>query len=141
MASTITRTRSHTQGRAATACLLLASLVACGGRSHDPHSASDGGAGASNVASGAGSAGTSGASGEAGTPNVHDGQTLCWPWSALKNQPNSGASGIEACPRFYELEFVVHENCVYKVTDQSPVPPDATATGDCCYAITEYSCR
>ena len=133
--------RSTTQRRAAAACSLFALSVACGGRSHDPHSASDGGAVASNVASGAGSAGTSGASGEAGTPNVHDGQTMCWLWDALKNRPNSGASGIEACPRFYELEFVVRENCVYKVTDQSPVPPDATATGDCCYAITEYSCR
>jgi len=76
MASTITRTRSHTQARAATACVLLASLVACGGRSHDLHSTSAGGAGASNAAGGAGSAGTSGASGEAGTPNVHDGQTM-----------------------------------------------------------------
>jgi len=160
------RARSTRWARAATARTLLvlvglpALIVACGGRSHDPHSPGVTGAGGesnaaagassgagssrggeSNTAGGAGSGGTGGASAAAGTTSVRAGQTMCWLWSALKNQPNSGASGIDACPSFYDLEFVVRENCVYKVIDPSPVPPDAMATGDCCYSITEYSCR
>jgi len=127
-------------------------LVACGGRSRDSHAPSDTGAagasgGASNTAgAGGASAGASNAAGmggasTAGAPSVREGQTMCWLWSALKNQPSPGASGIKACPSFYDIVFVVRENCVYKVVDPSPVPPDATASGDCCYAITEYSCR
>jgi len=135
-------------------------FVACGGRSHDPHSPGVTGAGGasntvagassgagssaggeSNPAGGAGSGGMGGVSAAAGTASVRAGQTMCWLWNALKNQPNSGASGIDACPSFYDLDLVVRENCVYKVIDPSPVPPDAMATGDCCYSITEYSCR
>jgi len=141
--------------------LLFAVLVACGGRSQDPHSPDDTGAAGANNTAGAGgasagasntagaggaSAGASNAAGmggasTAGAPSVREGQTMCWLWSALKNQPSPGASGIKACPSFYDIVFVVRENCVYKVVDPSPVPPDATASGDCCYAITEYSCR
>ena len=128
--------------------LLFAVLVACGGRSQDPHSPDDTGAAGANNTAGAGgaSAGASNAAGmggasTAGAPSVREGQTMCWLWSALKNQPSPGATGIKACPSFYDIVFVVRENCVYKVVDPSPVPPDATASGDCCYAITEYSCR
>jgi len=162
-ACTSPRARSTTWARAAAACSLLALaawVVACGGRSHDPHSPGATGAGgesnaAAGASSGAGSsaggesdttggadsAGMGGASAAAGTASVRAGQTMCWLWNALKNQPNSGASGIDACPSFYDVQFVVRENCVYKVIDPSPVPPDAMATGDCCYSITEYSCR
>ena len=152
------RARSTTRRRAAAACCLLGLLTACGGRSQDPHSPGDtGAAGASNAAGASGgasnAAGVGGASGgasnaagmggasTAGAPSVREGQTMCWLWSALKNQPSPGATGIKACPSFYDLDLVVRENCVYKVVDPSPVPPDATASGDCCYAITEYSCR
>ena len=44
---------------------------------------------------------------------------MCWLWSALKNQPSPGATGIKACPSFYDLDLVVRENCVYKVVDPS----------------------
>ena len=161
--STRPRARPTRWARVAAACWLLSLpplFVACGGRSHDSHSPSVTGAGgesnaAAGASSGAGSsaggesdttggadsAGMGGASAAAGTASVRAGQTMCWLWNALKNQPNSGASGIDACPSFYDVQFVVRENCVYKVVDPSPIPPDAMATGDCCYSITEYSCR
>jgi len=136
------RARSTAWARAAAARSLFAWLAACGGRSHDPHSQCVVGAGGeSNATGGAGSNGVGGASAAARTANVGAGQTRCWLWNALKNQPNPGASGIDTCRSFYDLELVVRENCVYKVIDPSPVPPDARITGDCCYSITGYSCR
>jgi hypothetical protein len=77
--------------------------------------------------------------GTAGAPAHY--RTFCWDWSDLENEPEPGQSGIDACPAFNEVKFVIKYTCFYDVPDPTPIPPDATATGDCCYAVTDYNCR
>lgn len=158
--------RRPTKVRAAARLLWVAlPLVACGGRSQDPHAATAGstvgesggtgaGAGSSSAENGGtgtsagGSTGGSGlgagtggqsAAGAAGAPQKT--RTFCWAWSDLENQPKAGESGPAACPKFTELMFVVKETCGYKVPNPAPIPPDSPGDGDCCYGVTDFNCR
>ena len=148
MIASLTTSRPARKARKAVARLLLVGLplVACGGRSQDPHASSAATAGSSTgdnggTGAGAGSSAESGGTGTAAAGAATKPRTLCWDWSDLENQPKPGESGPAACPSFNELKFVVKRTCGYTVPDPTPIPADATAKGDCCYGVDDFYCR
>ena len=129
--------------------LMVLLLSSCGGRSHDSRSPVIGSAGSSSLAGTGGAAAVAGAPGTGGAPEAAgaggtnlDGQLFCWGWSDIKNQPKPGETGPAACPKFYDLEFVVKETCGYTVSQEQAVPPDAASPqDDCCYSVSSFYCR